>query len=146
MYPIPFSQRQTISDKLDELEKLGVIERTEGPTPWVSPVIVVPKPSGDIRLCVDMHQANKVIQRERHPIPIINDILEMNKSSVFSKTDLNMGIYQIHSSEKSRGITTFITHKGLYRYRRSSFAINAAPEVFQHIISQVLKIVMDFQT
>ena len=139
MYGIPLSLRQKVSEKLDELENLDVIEKVSGPTPWVSPVIVVPKPSGDIRLCVDMRQANRAIIRERHPIPTIDDVLvEMNESSGFSKIDLNMGFHQIVLDEVSRPITTFITHKGLCRYKRLSFGVNAAPEMFQHIIGQVL--------
>ena len=115
IYGIPLSLRQKVGEKLDELENLDVIEKVSGPTPWVSPVVVVPKPSGDIRLCVDMRQANRAIIRERHPIPTIDDVLvEMNESSVFSKIDLNMGFHQIVLDEVSRPITTFITHKGLY--------------------------------
>ena len=48
-----------------KLEELVECEPVEGPTPWVSPVLMVPKPSGDIRLCVDMRKANKAIVRER---------------------------------------------------------------------------------
>ena len=58
-----------------------IIEPVEGPTPWVSPVVVVPKPSGDIRLCVDMRKANEAIVRERHPIPTLDDILYQLKGS-----------------------------------------------------------------
>ena len=65
------------------------IESVEGPTPWVSPVVVVPKPSGDIRLCVDMRKANEAIVRERHPIPTVDDIFyQLNESKVFSNLDL----------------------------------------------------------
>ena len=49
--------------------ELDIIEIVSGPTSWVSPVVVVPKPSGDIRLCVDMRQANMAVKRERFPIP-----------------------------------------------------------------------------
>ena len=38
----------------------------------------------------------------------------------------------------SRDITTFVTHDGLFRYKRLSFGVNAAPEKYQHIISQVI--------
>ena len=66
-----------------------IIEPVEGPTPWVSPVVVVPKPSADIRLCVDMTKANEAIVRERNPIPTVDDILyQLNWSKVCSKLDL----------------------------------------------------------
>lgn len=54
-----------MEQKLEELVECDIIEPVEGPTPWVSPVLMVPKPSGDIRLCVDMRKANKAIVRER---------------------------------------------------------------------------------
>jgi hypothetical protein len=125
---------------LTELLDADIIEKAEGPTPWVSPVCIVPKPSGEIRLCVDMRRANEAIQRERHPIPTIDEVLlDMNQSTVFSKLDLKWGFHQIELAEESRGITTFATHCGLYRYKRLVFGITSAPEVYQHIIQQVLQ-------
>lgn len=50
MYRIPYSLRQKVSDNIDELENLDIIEKVNTPTQWVSPVIVVPKPDGDISL------------------------------------------------------------------------------------------------
>lgn len=86
MYRIPFTLREKVSQKLDELESQDIIEKVNDQTPWVSPVIVVPKPNGDIRLCVDMREANKAIIRERHPIPTVNEILyNMNGGNVLVK-------------------------------------------------------------
>lgn len=73
---VPFQLRDKLENKLQELEELDIIERVEGPTPWVSPVVVIPKKNGDIRLCVDMRQANTAAMRERHPIPTVDEILE----------------------------------------------------------------------
>ncbi len=53
---IPFHVRKQVSAKLEELERLDIIETVRGPTPWVSPLVVVPKSSGEIRVCVDMRQ------------------------------------------------------------------------------------------
>ena len=101
---------------------------------------MVPKPNGDVRLCVDMRCANKAIIRERHPILTIDKVLEdMQEDSVFSKLDLKWGYHQIELSEESRGITTFVTHKGLFRYRRLMFGITSAPEKYQQVIQQVLQ-------
>ena len=137
--PPPYGLRDKIEQKLKELVDCDVIEPVEGPTPWVSPVVVVPKPSGDIRLCVDMRKANEAIVRERHPIPTVDDVLyQLNGSKVFSKLDLKWGFHQIELEQQSRVITTFITHKGLYRYKRLMFGISSAPELYQHTIQQVL--------
>ena len=104
---------------------------------WVSPVVVAPKPSGDIRLCVDMWRANEAIIRERLPIPTIDEVLEsLNGSGVFSKLDLRWGFHQIELDPESRDITAFATHDGIFRYKRLSFGVNAAPEKYQHIITQ----------
>ena len=70
----PFSLKEKIEKKLDELLREDIIEQVEGPTPWVNPVEVVPKPNGDFRLCVDMRCANKAIIRDRHPIPTIDEV------------------------------------------------------------------------
>ena len=86
MRHVPFSLRDKLEQKLNELVDLDVIERAEGPTPWISPVVIVPKPNGDIRLCVDMRQANSAIVRERHPIPTVDEVLhDLNGNTVFSK-------------------------------------------------------------
>ena len=47
MYRIPFSLREKVESKLEELERMDVIEKVESPSQWVSPVIVVPKPGGE---------------------------------------------------------------------------------------------------
>lgn len=70
---IPLSQRAKLAEKQEELERLDIIEKAEGPTPWVSPVVIVPK-KNDIRLCVDMIRANEAVIRERHPIPTVDEI------------------------------------------------------------------------
>ena len=137
---IPFHLRKQVSDELDNLERQGIIEKVEGPTPWVSPLVVIPKKKGGVRLCVDMRVPNKAIQRERHPSPTVDDLIHnLNGATVFSKLDLKAGYHQIPLAAKSRYITTFVTHKGLRRYTRLNFGTNSASEIFQHMISELLR-------
>ena len=122
--------------KIDELLDGDIIERVEGPTTWASPVVVAPKLSGEIRLCVDMRRANDAIIQERLPIPTVDEVLEeLNGITVFSKLDLHHGFHQVELHVDSRDINTFVTHDGLFCYQRLSFGVNAAPEKYQHIIS-----------
>ncbi|CAB4013461.1 Retrovirus-related Pol poly [Paramuricea clavata] len=132
---IPFYLRRKVSAALKQLEKDDIIEKVEGPTPWISPLVVIPKNDGTVRLCVDMRRANCAIQRERHPCPTVDDLIHaMNGAKVFSKLDLRSGYHQLLLAEESRYITTFVTHKGLRRYKRLNFGTNSASELFQKVI------------
>lgn len=61
---IPFNLRGPVEEKIKELLKMDIIEEVNGPTPWVNPVVIVPKANSEIRLCLDMRQANQAIIRE----------------------------------------------------------------------------------
>ena len=75
---IPFHLHQKVVAELEDLERKGIIEKVEGPTPWVSPFVIAPKPHNldKICLCVDMRQANRAIKRERHITPTTDDIIQ----------------------------------------------------------------------
>ena len=136
----PFSIREKVKEKIEELVAMDIIEPVEGPTPWVSPVVVVPKQNDETRLCVDMRRANEAIIRERYQIPTVDEVLHnLNQSTVFSKLDLKWGYHQLELHPDSRSITTFTTHCGLYRYKRLMFGMNSAPEVYQHVIQKTLQ-------
>ena len=136
---IPFHVRKDVEKELERLEQLDIIEKVTGPTPWVSPIVVVPKSSGQVRLCVDMREANKAVKREKHPMPTIDDLVaDLNGATVFSKLDLSSGYHQLELEPESRHITTFSTHVGLRRYKRLMFGINAASEIFQNAIEEIL--------
>ena len=90
-------------------------------------------------MCVDMRMANQAIARERHLTPKVGDIVtSLNGATVFSKLDLNAGYHQIELAEESRYITVFSTHIGLFRFRRLSFGIKSAVEIFQNYIQSAL--------
>lgn len=128
---IPFGLRSKVEAKIKELEELHIIERVEGPTSFVSPIVVVPKPNGDIRLCVDMRQTKTAVERERFPMPTIEETLvDINGAKVFSKLNLKWGFHQLELEEASRPVTTFATHTGLYRYKGLMFGVTSAPEIY----------------
>ena len=137
---LPFHLRKEVEKELDHLEQNGIIEKVEGLTPWVSPLVIVPKKNGKVRLCVDMRMPNKAIKRERHPSPTVDDsIHKLNGGTVFSKLDLRSGYHQLALHPESRYITTFATHKGLRRYARLNFGTSSASEIFQNIINELIR-------
>ena len=136
---IPFHTRKDVEKELEKLEERGIIEKVDGPTPWISPVVVVPKKQGGVRLCIDMREANKAIGREKHPMPTIDDLItDLNGATKFSKLDMSQAYHQLELDESSRYITTFSTHVGLRRYKRLLFGVNAASEIFQNTLASIL--------
>jgi hypothetical protein len=110
---LPFGLREKTDKKLDELLESGIIEEApEGPSGWISPLVVIPKADGDVRLCIDMRRANEAITRERHPIPTIEELLhDLNGSTVYSKLDLKWGFHQIMLREELKvGILPHLQH------------------------------------
>ncbi|CAB4016982.1 Hypothetical predicted protein, partial [Paramuricea clavata] len=72
-------------------------------------------------------------------MPTVDDLItDLNGATVFSKLDLSSGYHQFELSPESRNITTFSTHVGLRRYKRLLFGINAAAEIFQNAIEEIL--------
>ena len=135
---IPFHVRGDVEKELERLERLDIIERFEGPTPWISPIVVVPKKSG-VGICVDMPEANKAVKREEHLMPTIFDLIaDLNGATHFSTLDLSSGYHQLEIAPESRFVATFSTLVGLRRYKRLPFGINAASEIFQESIKELL--------
>ncbi|XP_046748852.1 uncharacterized protein K02A2.6-like [Diprion similis] len=137
---MPYNLREAQESIINELLENDIIERVEGPTPWVSPVQLVPKKGKGWRMCVDMRRANEAIERERYPIPTVDEVLQdLNGSQYFSKLDIKWAYHQIELHEDSRQITTFCTSMGLFRYKRLMFGISCAPEMYHRILTQVLQ-------
>ena len=87
-----------------------------------------------------MRQANSAIVRKRLPITTVDEILhDLNGSTVFTNLDIKWAFHQVELSEESRPITTFVTHKGLFRYKKLMFGISCAPEMYQRVIQQALE-------
>ena len=70
---IPFHLRKKVENEIEKLEQDDIIEKIpeNTPTEWVSPVVVVPKQNNNIRLCVDMREANTAIKRTRVVVVVV---------------------------------------------------------------------------
>jgi hypothetical protein len=130
---IPFHLCKQTENKLKELEESDIIEFVPSgtPTPFVSNLVVAPKPNNpaEVRVCIDMRHMNPMLERERHVIPNIEELFE----------DLTAGFHQLLLDEESQSLAKFHTHKGLMRYERLCFGVNSAPEQFQYATQQTLQ-------
>lgn len=64
---VPVPLEEATNKKIQEMVDRDIIEKVDGPSAWISPMVVVPKPNNEIRICIDMREANKAIMRINHP-------------------------------------------------------------------------------
>ncbi len=110
MRQVPFAYREALEAEIEQLLRDDVIEKIDA-SEWVSPVVIVGKPNGRIRLCVDLVKANKAVVPDRFPLPNIEDLLtQMRGAAVISLLDMPKAYHQMPLHPEARPLTTFITH------------------------------------
>ena len=83
------------------MENLGVIEQVESHREWCAGMVVAPKSSGEVRICVDLTRLNKSVKRENYPLPRVEETLALLEGSkIFSKMDANSGFWQIELEKR----------------------------------------------
>ena len=90
------------------------------------------KKSGEIRLCVDFKNLNRASDKDKYPVPPMEQILQMvSGSELFLLFDGFSGCNQVLVAEEDRLKTTFITKWGTFAYRRMPFGLINARATFQ---------------
>ena len=137
--PVPFSLRPAVEKELDRMKKGGIIEAVEF-SEWATPLVVVPKTDGTVRLCGDYKcTVNQAIHTEQYPIPTPEELqTKMAGGKQFSKIDLKCAYQQMVLDEESQNLVTINTQKGLFRYTRLPYGISSSPAIWQRFIDQVL--------
>lgn len=135
---LPFTLREEVSKELRRLEEIDVIKKIDS-SPWISNLVVAPRPSGEIRLCVDLREVSKAIIPDKYPLPSQEELMtEFCGSTIFSKLDLRKSYLQIPLHEDSKHLSAFITRDGVFQYKRMPYGLSSAPSAFQKILSSIL--------
>ncbi|XP_011879402.1 PREDICTED: uncharacterized protein LOC105568378, partial [Vollenhovia emeryi] len=142
--PISFRARRVYAEKeklrviLDDLIEDGVIR--ESNSPHASPIVLVRKKDGNLRLCVDYRELNKITVKDNFPTPMIDDHLDhLKRKKIYSCLDLKNGFHHIKVAESSVKYTSFITPLGQYEYLKMPFGLTNAPRVFQRYVYNVFR-------
>jgi len=136
---VPFALETAIEEEISKLLKDDIIEEIDS-SPYISPIVVVPKPGGKIRLCVDYKKINQHIQIDQHPLPTAEEIFaRLHGAKFFSKLDLRAAYHQLEIREDSRDLTAFTSHLGQFRYKRLPFGLANAPSAYMKVIFHILK-------
>lgn len=119
------------------LQKCGII--SESKSPYASPIVVVRKKSGSVRMCVDYRTLNRRTIPDQYTVPKIEDALHcLSGSKWFSVLDLRSGYYQIPMSKDDKEKTAFICPLGFFEFERMPQGISGAPATFQRVMERTV--------
>ena len=134
---LPVSQQELVDKELDKMEAQGIIEPSD--SPWASPLVIVTKKTGDIRVCVDYHAINSVMRKSAIPLPRIQECLDsLSGSKYFCTMDLAQGYYQVAMHPDDKCKTAFTSRRGLRQFTVMPFGLTNAPGTFMHLMQLVL--------
>ena len=93
-----------------------VIPCMDRPTDWVNILVIAKKKDGNLRLCLDTRDLNKVMKREHYRIPTAEDTaLKLAGNSVFSILGEEDGFWRILFGEDN-SLCNFNSPFGRYRF------------------------------
>ena len=136
--PLPLLSKTKL--ETERMLKIGIIKKIDEPTDLCAPMVVVPKRSGEVWICVDSTKLNANIKREVHPLPSVEYTLsKIGSSRIFTKLDANSAVWQRKVSNKSKLLTTFITPLARYCFERWPYGISTGSEQFQKVMESKLE-------
>lgn len=137
-YRVPQTQMNILRNYLDEMLENNIVRPTKS-SAFASPVVIVPKKTGDWRICIDYRKLNKVTIKDRYPLTRIDDIFNyLAGSKFFTTLDLFSGYWQIKMRDEDIHKTAFICEFGHFEFVRMPFGLCNAPASFQKLMDKVL--------
>ncbi len=136
-YKMSMHERIKVKDYLEHLEKAGIISQQVCET--TSPMLLVKKPNGSMRLVVDLRKVNALCIHDcQQVLPEVEDIFSLLSSFThLTRTDLASGYFQIPLDDRDKKVTGTIHMDGSFVWNRVVMGVSTAPFIFSQLIRQL---------
>lgn len=135
--PLGPGKREEEKAQLKQLLEWGIVEPSNSRASF--PIVMVNQ-NGKTRYCVDYRQLNEVTVADTYPMQRTDAIFQSlgGGNMRFSGLDAARGYHQFKVKKEDRWKTAFITHQGLFQYKRLPFGLKNAPAFFQRFMDELL--------
>ncbi|KAL0444713.1 UNVERIFIED_CONTAM: putative protein K02A2.6 [Sesamum latifolium] len=107
---------------------------------WLSNVVLVPKPGGKWRMCIDVKDLNKACPKDFYPLPRIDQLVDSTSGcELLSMIDVSQGYHQIMLAPEDRKKFSFITSSGTFCYVAMSFGLKNADATYQRLVDKIFR-------
>lgn len=118
------------------MEEREIIRKSS--SDFASPLVLVWKKSGDLRLCTNFRWINARTIKEAHPLPRQADALAaLGGNAFFSTMDLTSGYYNVEVHEDDKRYTAFTSPFGLYEYNHLPQGLCSSPATFMRMMLSI---------
>ncbi|KAL7842572.1 hypothetical protein SRHO_G00242610 [Serrasalmus rhombeus] len=133
---VPPAHYQKLRQVLSEMEERGIIRKST--SDYASPLVMVWKKDGGLRICTDFRWLNARTLKDAHPLPHQSDCLAaLGGNCLFSSMDLTSGFYNIPVHENDKKYTAFTTPMGLLEYNRLPQGLSNSPASFMRMMLSI---------
>ena len=140
--PMSEKENNAVYKWIQEQLNAGKIRRSS--SSCSSPILIVRKPTGGLRICVDYRALNALTIKNRYPIPLVRETLsKMHGKKFFTKLDIVGAFNRIRIKEGHEWKTAFSTRYGQFECLCMPFGLCNAPATFQSHINETLREFLD---
>uniref|UniRef100_A0A8C6PAB7 Gypsy retrotransposon integrase-like protein 1 n=3 Tax=Nothobranchius TaxID=28779 RepID=A0A8C6PAB7_NOTFU len=138
IYPLAIPERAAMEEYLQESLQAGIIRPSSSPAG--AGFFFVGKRDGGLRPCIDYRGLNGITVRNTYPLPLLQSAFDLLRGAqIFTKLDLRSAYHLVRIREGDEWKTAFNTPNGHFEYLVMPFGLTNAPAVFQCLINDVLK-------
>ena len=140
-YRVPVAMKEKFRKELKSMAKAGIISKLDRntPTPWLNSYVIVKKPHGSLRICLDPTNLNKYIVRPICNSRTLDDVShQLKDAKFFSVFDATKEFFHLPLSAQSRLLTAMLTSEGVYVFNVLAMGLSNADNLFESALQDLL--------
>jgi len=142
LYSMSRAELIILKEWLEENMSKGFIRQSS--SPFAAPVLFAKKLGGGLRFCIDYRDINSKTIKNRYPLPLIKETLNLlGNARIYTKLDVRGAYNLLRVREGDEHKLAFRTRYGLYEPTVMQFGTTNAPADFQGYINNAIREVLD---